>query len=83
MRRVRVILAGLGHVVIHADVVGSGGDRAGARRGTPGRGGKISPLGAVASLGGVQRRCMVVSIGLVVPVRRESLLVILCRSSDA
>ena len=81
LRRVRVVLAGLGHVVIHADVVdGSGGDRAG----TPGPGGKISPLGAVASLGGVHhaalhggvhRSCCLSAAG--------ELLVILCRTSDA
>ena len=55
LRRVQVVLAGLGHVVIHADVAGgSGGDRAG----TPGPGGKISPLGAVASLGGVHHAAL-------------------------
>ena len=85
MRRVRVILAGLGHVVIHADVVdGSGGGWAGARRVRQGAAARSPRWGlslrwAVSTM----RRCMVASIGLVVPVRRESLLVILCRSSDA
>ena len=85
LRRVRVVLAGLGHVVIHAEVAGSsGGDRARARRVRQGPAARSPHWGlslrwAVSTM----RRCMVVSIGAVVPVRRGSLLVILCGSSDA
>jgi hypothetical protein len=84
LRRVRIILAGLGHVVIHADVVdGSGGDRAGARQVRQSAAARSPRWGlslrwAVSTM----RRCAVPSISPAPPVRREMLLMILCRSSN-
>jgi hypothetical protein len=58
LRRVRIILAGLGHVVIHADVVdGSGGDRAGARQVRQSAAAR-SPRWGLASLGGVHHAAL-------------------------